>query len=533
MSAQRLLPVLLSVLLSLGVWFYGALRLQTDGVIQGGYAALVLDGSFSDGEIRNRLDGLGLKGLVSESDQWFLLDCFGYIEKVPLVMYEERLLPFDPRNDGYAEKLKNVFIRDGKRFIYIPLETNRPENLEIKIEQALYGIPYSLDYARLPPGRDVFLPIMLICLSFCVFLAIPVLRRRLNSGFLACLISLSPLALEAAPGFALISFLAGFAVLLTESDRKLPYSGGRRDLPRPFTARWLLAAALIACYGFFSFFSGLPVLFVFLVLASFCCVLAVSVKFGRGAAYGGINGGVKNGGKLSMTFNVNKLYPHRRRFNPVEIISRKDISGGIFPVMLPFAVMAIALAFAGFVSPLPPSPPAADVSPPPFMAPPSIPQLAVPLRPGAITEADFQEHYLFQSAFSFRALGKTYEDGLPPVIAAYELSSNGLLNPLSPGVDEEPEFPDFPLGDFLRGLNSSIPRTVNVEDRVNSIGLLLVPMPMLFIIPALILFLYGRKKGSGGQGLWTEGKRRPHADASNQRFAGAGRKGEREWGNIR
>jgi len=479
MPVQRLLPLFLSVLFAVGIWVYGALRLQTDAVTRGGYATLVCAEAYSDSEIRSRLDSRGLTGLVSESDQWFLLDCFGGVEKIPLVEYSQRLFPFDPRNDGYAEKLRSFFVRDGERFVFIPLEKNRPERLETEIAQALTGVSYSLDYTQPPPKRDIFLPLIAFCLTACAFFVIPALRRRLNAGLLPCLIALSPLAFGLAPGFALVSLLAGFAALLAEPVRKAPFSNGRqsappmRDLPGPFTAKWLLAAAMIVCYGFFSFFSGLPVLFVFLVLAAFCCVFALSIR------QGAVNGGAINGGKISMTFNVNKLYAKRRRFNPVEIISRKTVSYSFFPVMLPFAAMALALGFAGFARPRPLSTPAMNISPPPFS--------------GVITEADFRDHYLFQYAFSSRPLGKNYEDGGKPVIAAYELSSGGLLAPAAPAMDDELQVPDFPLGELLRGLNSSPPRVADEGTRGNSaaVNLLFSLLPVLFILPE---FIYSRKK---------------------------------------
>jgi len=330
------------------------------------------------------------------------------------------------------------------------------------------------------------------------------LRRRLNAGLLPCLIALSPLALGLAPGFALVSLLAGFAALLAEPGNKAPFSTGRqsapqmRDLPRPFTARWLLAVALIACYGFFSFFSGLPVLYTFSVLAAFCCLLLVSIK----------SGGI-NGGKISIKVTAKKMYARSRRFTPVEILSRNTVSYSFFPVMLPFAAMALALAFAGLAMPRPPS---------------SLSQSHManisPLPVGVVTEADFQEHYLFQSAFSLRALGKDYEDNrAPPVIAAYGLSSNGLLEPIAPGIDEELQIPDFPLGDLLRGLSSPPPRVVDDGDRGNSptVNLLFALLPVLFIVPA---FIYSRKKGTRDQGSGIGGRRRPHAEVRTMQRRG-------------
>jgi len=146
--------------------------------------------------------------------------------------------------------------------------------------------------------------------------------------------------------------------------------------------------------------------------------------------------------------------------------------------MLPFAVMAIALAFADFAGPQPPSLPVMNVSPTPFMA----------LPPDAITEADFQEHFLFQSAFSFRALGIAYEAGAPPVISSYKLSSNGLLDPAVPDIDEELQVPDFPLRDLLLGISQDdvSPHPADEGNRGNSAAWLFAPLPMLFILPALV-----------------------------------------------
>ena len=474
MPVPRLLPVFLSVLFAVGLWVYGVVRLQTTGIKQGGYATLFCGDAYSDQEIRDRLDSQGITGMISESDQWFFLDSFGYIEKVPLVEYEERLLPFDPRNDGYAEKLKNLFVRDGKRFVYIPIGANNPENLDASIAQSLTGITYSLDYAAPPPKRDILLPLIAFFLTACVFFVIPVLRRRLDAVFLPCLIALSPLAFGLASGFALAALLAGFAALLSESlDRKTSF-GRLREPTGLSAAQWLLALALIACYVFLSFFWGLPVLFAFFILASFCCALVVSLKMG--------------GGNLSIKLSVNRRPLQRRRFTPVEIISRNTVSYSFFSVMLPFAVMAIALALAGFAMPRPPSLPVMNAAPLP----------ASPLPAGAITEADFQEHYLFQSAFSFRALGKTYEADELPVIAGYELSSNGLLNPVTPDIDEELRIPDFPLGDLLRGISSSLdsPHPADEGNHDNSVDWLFAPLPLLFIVPAFIYSRKSRKKGT-------------------------------------
>jgi hypothetical protein len=467
MSVPRLLPVFLSVIFTIALWVYGVTRLQTEPVRHGGYATLVCGEENSDQEIRERLDTQGLAGLVSESDQWFFLDCFGSIEKIPLVEYEDRLLSFDPRNDGYAEKLRSLFVRDGKRFVYIQPGMNHVETMETEIARALIGIPHSLEYAQ-SPKQNNFFPLIMFCLAACVFPVIPALRRRLNAGMVSCLLALSPLSLGRAPGFALSALLAGFAALLAGHGRNTSlgrYGEQRQILPKPFTAQWLLAFSLIACYGVFSFFCGLPVHFAFLVLVSFICVLAFSISRGRD--------------KISIRLNANRWYPQRGRFIPVEIIRSKTSNQVFFTMMLPFAIMAIALASAGFARP---------------RTAPS-PVVISPLPPWVITEADFREHFLFQSAFSFRALGKTYNaNGSFPVIADYELSSNGLLDPGAPVVYEELQIPDFPLGDLLLGLGSGSQSALERGNRGNLafVDLLSALLPMLFILPAAF-FSFSRK----------------------------------------
>ena len=152
--------------------------------------------------------------------------------------------------------------------------------------------------------------------------------------------------------------------------------------------------------------------------------------------------------------------------------------------MLPFGVMAILLAFAGLAMPQAPSSPSPVIN-------------ISPLPAGAITEADFQEHFQFQSAFSFRPLGKTYEAGELPVIASYVLSSNGLIEPSAPDIDEELQIPDFPLRDLLLGIstNDNVPHPVEVENRGNSANWLFAPLPMIFILPALIYSIWKRRQG--------------------------------------
>jgi hypothetical protein len=169
MSFARSLPVFVSVFISAGLGVLAVL-MPTAGT-RGLYATLVCGKAVPDREIRERLEAQRFTGLVSESGQWVLLDCFGSTEQIPLDQYQARILPFDPRNDGYAEKLRSLFVKDDKRFIYIPLGSLNPaqgEKIEERLASALGDIPYSFEYARRIAAADR--PVLLFFILF--FLAI-------------------------------------------------------------------------------------------------------------------------------------------------------------------------------------------------------------------------------------------------------------------------------------------------------------------------------------------------------------------------
>jgi hypothetical protein len=104
----------------------GALFFVTlDGFSRGdleGYAVLSLDEGVPDRAAAGALErGLG-RPVISESSQWVFLNNFGSLERVSLEDYGDRLEVFDPRRDGYAQKLRDSFVRDGRRRFFIPLD---------------------------------------------------------------------------------------------------------------------------------------------------------------------------------------------------------------------------------------------------------------------------------------------------------------------------------------------------------------------------------------------------------------------------
>jgi hypothetical protein len=212
------------------------------------------------------------------------------------------------------------------------------------------------------------------------------------------------------------------------------------------------------CYAVLAFFSGLPLFLSVSVFCLFCGVFICSVRF------------------TSADESVIPSRPRRstrhRRFSPVQTIpGRKEKRLSFASAMLPFAIPALALAFTGFETS------ASSSSDFPF--PP----------PGLISEADWQDHFYFQSSFSHTSLYDT--DAYMP---EYTFSQEGLLIPSPQSPVPSPHIPPFPLGGFLSDFDAVKQPSVaplGTHSATGLVDLLSALVPLVFIIPALV---YRKKK---------------------------------------
>jgi len=460
MSFARSLPVFISVFISAGLGLLAVL-MPAAGT-RSFYATLVCSKAVPDREIRERLENQGFTGLVSESGQWVLLDCFGSTEQIPLDQYQARILPIDPRNDGYAEKLRSLFVKDDKRFIYIPLGSLNPaqgEKIEQRLASALGDIPYSFESVRRAAAdRPVLLFFILFFLAVVAFFTVRPLRRALRPhavSLLPCLPALAPLAPGGAAGFALASLLAGCAVIIAGPCLERFTMPQRRGLP-PLLC-WLLPPFLIICYVILAFFSGLPSVFTLLVMVFFGGILAFSLWSTLPA-----------GAKILNGWYNKRRNPEHQRFAPVQIVKPFSFSFAFSWAMLPFAAISLALTCAGIIFSLSGS-------------------AAFPLLPsaGAVTEADYYAHYRFQSTFSQRSLhtpGSLHTSEAFKEMGVYELAPDGLPGEIFINDATEPPLsgaPPFPLGDFLGQLN------IPSHSKAVAYELLSVLLPLFFILPIL------------------------------------------------
>ncbi|MDR1949546.1 MAG: hypothetical protein LBQ38_09145 [Spirochaetaceae bacterium] len=394
MSPCKTLVISLSVSLFFGLLSFLYTGALSPGGTGQGYGILSLDETFSDEGIAEALNRNGIGGVVSESSQWVFLDDFGNLERIPLGEYRERLEDFDPRNDGYAEQLRAFFVREGRRFFYIPLVSDRGKGaLQKRVALSLGDTPYSLVLPR-APEQVPWLFILFGCaalgtLAFSLFP--PEKGDKALFPALSLMPLLAPFALSGSAGFALSGALFGLFGVTLAPLREFFTSRRYRASSLSFRhwetrwgsdrVSWFLAVLFLLIYGLVCFTGGVPVLTALAAPVSFFSVLCTA---------------------LWAEANQGKIRDHIR-FLPVEIRdSRLRLSG--FPrIVLPFALISLAA-----------------------LAPDSL----VPgtgavfygdadsggvggdlLLPAA---ADYYRHAAFQASFSLRPLGAGPEEAAGP-----------------------------------------------------------------------------------------------------------------------
>jgi hypothetical protein len=484
-----------------GALFFFSLRSPPPG--RGGfegYAALALAESAPDREIAGILEAALGRPVVCESSQWVFLNSFGGLEKVSLEDYEGRLEAFDPRRDGYAEKLKDFFVRDGRRWFFIPLDKglfgsppvlNPGKRLERRINAALAGAlnpgggealssgPVSL--LMKPPARPLGFQALLFVLAWAAafmfpprarrpegretrrgfrrlfsrgpFSGIPPERRRLL--FLGPL--MFPLSLWGAPGFAFIalSLFLGAALAGPLQECWIRLSGrpaGRRAGPPRFRFFYLLAALLF----FIPWIGGMPPVLIFLNFLgiSLCHFFSLGLEIRRAFSFSPTRGPASYG---PCRFVPLPILPFRLQADSVLSAGGARPKTGTpakpgpgapvlpFPgrkargagLALPFALASCLAAFSGS--------PDGNFNFYPSPAPPW---------PTLVGEEDYLAHALFQAGFARRSLQSGAGGPAPeePGYFRYTLGEDGLVAGAAPLGPEGPEIPPFPLADLAEFL---------------------------------------------------------------------------------
>ncbi|MDR3161053.1 MAG: hypothetical protein LBU28_05495 [Spirochaetaceae bacterium] len=448
-----LVPAALSLLLGLGVW-YIIFRLLTPA-LGAGYGVLSLDAEYGDRMVGELLSRGGLGNYLSESTQWVFLDDFGELLRIPLDTYEDRVTPFDPRNDGYPERLRSFFVHGGKRFFFIPLPRGligaSPGELEDRVARCLGDIPFRLD----APASSR--PLGLYALLFAAAAAALVLLSGVTLGGISLLPLLGALCSGGAGGFTLAAVLTALFALLREplgeffvSRRYSPREAGRlRHEPALFRRNRLPVLVVTALYGGVCVLSGFPLAAGIAALLSFALILPLALRAGsnRGAVLGHI------------------------RFVPVPISGRSIQRGRPFRIAVPFALASLAaLVLPPLLGFLPRSDSGAGLA-------------WTGMEAFLVDSSAYEAHAAFQRSFSRRPLRYGEGPSEEGEYLRYHRGADGLIGGAQPGdTGGEGGLPPFPLEDLTAFLRSSGSGSPNSHTRKELIPVLTV---LLFCVPAL------------------------------------------------
>ncbi|MDR2964629.1 MAG: hypothetical protein LBU88_02520 [Treponema sp.] len=435
-----LVSCLISLLAGIVLFFIGSAAGYEQ--FKGGYAILSFDSSLEDRELRQLLDSgrAFFGGLpISESSAWVMLDNFGSLEQVPLDTYNSRVLPFDPRNDGYAEKLREFFIRDGKRYIYVPLIAgNWKDNfLDKQFTNLMQGIPYSSNYYGV--GKPLTLFFTVYGISSLALFILCLVRKNMHLrivNILTLIPLFSSLSFFGAEGIAAASILFGAFFLLREPLYELAsmpglYSGIAnrafrsvlktkfyKEMYQPYKTYWKSLIFFLLALVLLVVFTPLKPLFLVVLFFASLAVFFASSRIISVRAPRHLND--NNSG---------------RRFSPVAIMKKSKPEFAFFVYMLPFAIGALtALVFTPF-----------------FPDSHYIDQKYANI----INEDDYITHIKYQAAFSTTKLGTNISayydytagnDGLPSLS---QTARNQSIN-----LNDYPSFPLKHLIDFLNNVNN-------------------------------------------------------------------------------
>jgi hypothetical protein len=385
------------------------------------YAVLTIDETINDEDIVAMLGSGEITNIQSFSTQKVFLDDFGKLRQIPLHQYDDYVFSFDPRNDGYSEKLKRFFYQDEKQFMFIPLEKQdySPRTIIKKIDVILADIPHEVEFIGTSLPRIV--PWLLFFAAFagtCYFfkkIRFIMITFFPMTGFL----------FWGSLGFVLAALLVIFFSLLINPLRELlmGFLQGKKKpvLEKLFLYRysWVSALCFFVLYGLVVYVSDISVIYCFSV---FIILFGLIVFF------------------LHNEIKQNQSSKHSR-FSPLPISGESWNVLNVCITALPFMMAAVILLFISIFMHQSGSSVELD-------------------KTRFVTQADFDEHIRFQKNFSFIPLGENIEN---PQYKNYQMGDNGLVVDAGIAYSVSSEMIDevsFPLGDMIHHLEGSSEQTI-------------------------------------------------------------------------
>ena len=222
------------------------------------FCVLSFEGSASCRAAGELLLKAGFEDFYSESETKVYFDNFGQWKSYSLDEYREYIETFDPRDNGYAEKLRSFFNNGEKSRIFIPLGENAVHwQIERKINAAMGSIPFTQEFLGYPRKTSFWLFLQFAGVLFVFGIS----RDRWRFAMRIPL--LMAFSLAGLPGIILSGILAGIGELLGGPMKEFytgkPF-GSFKERFRPYKPVFFRVLYLILL------FFGLTILFEIAVL---------------------------------------------------------------------------------------------------------------------------------------------------------------------------------------------------------------------------------------------------------------------------
>ena len=233
---------------------------------------LTIDKSIPPELAAEQLINTGFADFYSESTTQIYMDDFGQWQVFFLDEFNQRVMPFDPRNTGYAERLRSFFINENGQHFFIPLEnTMNYGTVQRNISLAMNTLTVSasnigdefFSIEILGSVNPFFFWLILQSAAILVVFFLSSEKWR----FILYIPLLLTFSLGAIPGIILSGLLYGFMELFKEPLEELfsrePYGNFReRFSPYKKTIIWLLILFILYIFlGILLEIHFIPVLF--------------------------------------------------------------------------------------------------------------------------------------------------------------------------------------------------------------------------------------------------------------------------------
>ena len=434
---RRLLLIAVTVSILSGVLIYNVTgnRITGETYYASGdgesWAVLIVDEGQEDRLIRESLSRAGLGTVISESSLDVAVDNFGQLKKIPLDSYRQEISAFDPRDDGYAARLRSFFVRQGERFFFLPLEKSGA-NSEPEIKNRLADLFEETPYSLLILEQREASVYWRYALYPAACIAALIMTRSKKSFALALPVILA-LCMYGASAFAFAALLTGILEILREPARELSaarYYGRniRFSLPlleklgerfKSFRTNWLLFFLFLLAFIILAFMADLPPLPSILALTCFLCLFYLS----------------------SRLESSRILVKRHILFTPVPLLPQKSRNFSLFPLLLPFGIGAVLFLLVPRV----------------FPGHSEYRRDEFPINSdNFITSDDYERHLVYQASFSYTPLNQSYmskgtDTGMgrralnQEGYLRYYLGEDGLIGGSVAANDSGVAFPPFPL----------------------------------------------------------------------------------------